>query len=551
MFANLSVKMRLVLGFGVVVLLALVLGGVSIVSMNKLSEMTVNLYKHPYAVSTAMLRIDTDIVKIHRSMKDVALAQSPKQIDKAIDQIAELEKRIKADFKIVDERFLGDKSAVYAAQKLITDWKPIRDNVIEHMRAGERAEAAAITKGKGAEHVGKINKSIAGFIDFAGGKAEGFVKMAAAAASSALQWTIIILLVTVLASIFIGILVARGILSLLGAEPAVVASVANDIANGDLNVRFTNDAKGLYATMQIMADKLKVVINDVRSAADNVNNGSAEMSSSSGQLSEGATNQASAIEEVSSSMEEMVANIRQNADNARQTEGIASKAAGDIEDGGKAVTETVQAMKDIADKISIIEEIARQTNLLALNAAIEAARAGEHGKGFAVVAAEVRKLAERSGTAASEISELSTSSVAVAEKAGQTLETIVPDIQKTASLVQEITAASNEQNSGAEQINLSIQQLDHIIQQNASASEEMASTAEELSSQSNQLLDTISFFRVDGSSARQVSATVARPPSRALPQRATQAAPRSQPQAFAKKESINLDMSADDEFERF
>lgn len=195
-------------------------------------------------------------------------------------------------------------------------------------------------------------------------------------------------------------------------------------------------------------------------------------------------------------MEEMSATIKQNADNAQQTEKIARKSALDAMESGKAVTETVVAMKDIAAKISIIGEIARQTNLLALNAAIEAARAGEHGKGFAVVASEVRKLAERSQSAARDISKLSTTSVEVADKAGQMLEKLVPDIQKTAELVLEISAASREQTSGANQINSAIQQLNQVIQQNAGGAEEMSSTAQELSSQADQLQHTISFFKI-------------------------------------------------------
>ena len=209
-------------------------------------------------------------------------------------------------------------------------------------------------------------------------------------------------------------------------------------------------------------------------------------------------------------MEQMTSNIRQNADNAMQTEKIAVKSADGARQGGKAVEETVHAMKEIANKISIIEEIARQTNLLALNAAIEAARAGEHGKGFAVVASEVRKLAERSQKAAAEISQLSASSVEVAERAGALLGQMVPDIQKTAELVQEINAASREQDLGAGQINKAIQQLDQVIQQNASASEEMSSTAEELSSQAEQLQSTIAFFRVDVRGAVHRPATVSK-----------------------------------------
>jgi methyl-accepting chemotaxis protein len=281
-----------------------------------------------------------------------------------------------------------------------------------------------------------------------------------------------------------------------------VTATAQEIASGNLTVKI-KERSGEDKLMQAMASmvtSLTEVASDIQTVARQVMSGSQEMSSSSEQLSQGATEQSASVEEISSSMEQMAANIRQNSDNAQQTERIAIKAAGDGSESGKAVAETVGAMKEIAGKISIIEEIARQTNLLALNAAIEAARAGEHGKGFAVVASEVRKLAERSQTAAGEINSLSASSVQIAEKAGQMLAKIVPDIQKTADLVQEITAASNEQSSGAGQINKAIQQLDQVVQQNTSASEEMASTAVELLSQAEQLQSAIAFFRIDGGS---------------------------------------------------
>jgi methyl-accepting chemotaxis protein len=210
-------------------------------------------------------------------------------------------------------------------------------------------------------------------------------------------------------------------------------------------------------------------------------------------------------------MEQMSSNIKQNADNAQQTNKLSIKSAKDAQESGKCVLEAVAAMKEIASRISIIEEIARQTNLLALNAAIEAARAGEHGKGFAVVAAEVRKLAERSQRAAAEINQLSGTTVKVSEKAGEMLDRLVPDIQRTAELVQEITAASQEQDVGAQQINLALQQLERVIQQNASASEEMASTTEQLSGQSEQLVGALGFFRTGGEGDRAAGAHHAAP----------------------------------------
>jgi methyl-accepting chemotaxis protein len=277
------------------------------------------------------------------------------------------------------------------------------------------------------------------------------------------------------------------------------------ITSGDLrvsiDVKSGEEIGQLLQVMKGMVDKLRSVVADVKGASDNVATGSHELSSSAQQLSQGTTEQAASVEEASSSMEEMMATIKQNSDNASQTEKIAHKSADEAIESGKAVTETVGAMKEIASKISIIEEIARQTNLLALNAAIEAARAGEHGKGFAVVAFEVRKLAERSQIAAAEIANLSVSSVEMAEHAGQMLAMLVPDIRKTADLVQEISTASREQTTGANQISIAIQQLNQVIQQNAGAAEEIASTAEELSSQADQLQGTISFFKIDESAA--------------------------------------------------
>ncbi|NLY41718.1 MAG: HAMP domain-containing protein, partial [Desulfovibrionales bacterium] len=447
--------------------------------------------------------------------------------------VGKLQATVRQNANIKQLQAVGQAAAAYKTdmETVLTTW-----TALEELNAQRTKTGIALLN-----EVGKINDAV---MDLTQKVANSAVNSLSAASS--------VMIGGLALALVLGIAVAIVLTRAITAPVHKGVAFAQKIAEGDLTAHVDVDQKdelGILATaLRDMVAKLREIVSEVQSASDNVASGSEQLSASAEQLSQGATEQAASVEEVSSSMEEMAANIRQNADNASQTEKIALKAAHDAQTGGQAVTQAVEAMKNIAEKISIVEEIARQTNLLALNAAIEAARAGEHGKGFAVVAAEVRKLAERSGTAAAEISELSSSTVTIADQAGQMLTRLVPDIQRTADLVQEISAASNEQNAGAEQINKALGQLDQVIQQNASGSEEMASTSEELSSQAEQMQATMAFFHLGATTARiarQTAAPVRKKHNAHMAPAVGQS---------TRNNGLALDMgrdAEDDEFERF
>lgn len=507
MFKDLKIGVKLIIGFVSVALLAGLIGLIGVKELQGIKKDDIMMYQKVTVPLGEMGDMSVKFQRVRINLRDLVETNNPQEKQEIKETIKKLREGIGEHVKEIEKTVLTDEG-----RKLLEDYKDVRkvygvqiERVMQLAEADKDAEAQAILKGDGKKAALQYQQVIDKLIESKVKQAKLISDENAADADSASRMMIIIAVLGVLLSIALGILISR----IITAPINKAVGIANALENGDLTIQVSSDTKDetgqMLTSIANMVIKLRQVVGDVMSAADNVASGSQQLSATAQQMSQGATEQAASAEEISSSMEEMTSSIRQNAENSMQTEKISLKSAADAREGGTAVHETVVAMKEIASKISIIEEIARQTNLLALNAAIEAARAGEHGKGFAVVASEVRKLAERSQTAAGEISGLSTRSVAIAEQAGEMLDKMVPDIQKTAELVQEISASSKEQDTGAEQVNKAIQQLDNVIQQNASASEEMASTSEELSGQAEQLQDTISFFRIEHNTKRVAS----------------------------------------------
>jgi methyl-accepting chemotaxis protein len=377
--------------------------------------------------------------------------------------------------------------------------RPLFLKVVDLVGAGKVKEATEFLQKDVQAAQDQWFKSIQGMIEIQEAQNKALVEKSVKDYDSAFR----LMLILTLVALAVGIVASLGITRSITVPIAKSLESANRLAEGDLSVEIRSDSADevgqLLAAQAAMMAKLGEIIGQTRTAANNLVGASEQVSSTAQSLSQGASEQAASVEETSASMEQMSASISQNNENAKVTGDIATRTARETLDGGKAVQETVAAMKQIAHKIAIIDDIAYQTNLLALNAAIEAGRAGEHGKGFAVVAAEVRKLAERSQVAAEEISRLASDSVDLAEKAGTLLGAIVPSIQKTADLVQEISSASSEQNSGVGQINGAINQISQAVQQNAAASEELASTSEEMNAQALELQSMMAFFTLSGS----------------------------------------------------
>jgi methyl-accepting chemotaxis protein len=512
------IKLKLALGFGIVIVLAISLGVVSISKLAAINEAIAVMVGHDTKEIVEAGTLRAHVLLDVRAEKNMIMAKTPADLDKFSDELNKEDKAIKTslDASLSLASYPNTRVLLEKLPPILLKRVEVEEQIKKLARADlashsdeSAAEVFALSTGQGRELVGELLAGAEQFLEIVNGRMEE----ARTKLESDYQSTKA-LLISVLAAMAIA---ATGIalwMSIqIGRSLNRAVRLANAVADGDLTQNIQSHSKDeigdLIKALQTMCEKLREIVTEAITAAQNVASGSEQLSASAEQLSQGSTEQASSTEEASSSMEEMAANVKQSADNASQTEKIARQSAIDAEASGAAVTRAVGAMETIAQKITIVQEIARQTDLLALNAAVEAARAGEHGRGFAVVASEVRKLAERSQAAAVEIGTLSADTVKASQEAGVMLMQLVPGIKRAAELVEEISAASREQDVGATQINRAIQQLDQVTQQNASASEEMSSTSEELSAQAERLQEVISFFRVGTDNAHSKPQKVA------------------------------------------